>query len=34
MLIRKLSIFFTNENGRKKIKVPVAFLSNQKLEGY
>ena len=32
-LIRKLHIFFTNENVRKKLKVLVAFLSNQKIEG-
>ena len=32
-LIRKLRIFFTNENVCKKLKVLVAFLSNQKLEG-
>ena len=32
-LIRKLRIFFTNENVRKKLKVIVAFLSNQKIGG-
>ena len=32
-LIRKLRILFTNENVRKKVKVLVAFLSNQKIGG-
>ena len=32
-LIRKLRIFFTYENIRKKLKVIVAFLSNQKIGG-
>ena len=32
-LIRKLRIFFTNENVRKKLKVLVPFLSNQKAGG-
>ena len=32
-LIRKLRIFFTNENVCKKLKVLVAFLSSQKLGG-
>ena len=32
-LIRKLRIYFTNENIRKKLKVLVAFLSNQKIGG-
>ena len=32
-LIRKLLIIFTNENGCKKLKVLVAFLSNQKIGG-
>ena len=32
-LIRKLRIFFTYENVRKKLKVIVAFLSNQKIGG-
>ena len=32
-LIRKLRIFFINENVRKKLKVLVAFLSNQKIGG-
>ena len=31
-LIRKLRIFFNNENVRKKLEVLAAFLSNQKLE--
>ena len=31
-LIRKLRIFFTNGNVRGKLKVLVAFLSNQKSE--
>ena len=30
-LIRKLRISFTNENVRKKLKVVVAFLSNQNI---
>ena len=32
-LICKLHLFFTNENFRKKLKVLVAFLSNQKIGG-
>ena len=32
-LIRKLRIFFTYENVCKKLKVIVAFLSNQKIRG-
>ena len=32
-LICKLHLFFTNENVRKKLKVLVAFLSNQKIGG-
>ena len=32
-LIRKLRIFFTNENVCKKSKALVAFLSNQKIGG-
>ena len=32
-LIRKLRIFFAHENVRKKLKVLVAFLTNQKIQG-
>ena len=31
--VRKLRIFFSNENVRKKLKVLVAFLNNQETEG-
>ena len=32
-LIRKLRVLFTNKNVCKKLKVLVAFLSNQKIGG-